>query len=161
MENSTSNPINETIKSILFVSYRLIFSIGIVGNILMFLVFYRNSLAKLSVSVYFRAMSISNLFININMIRSFNVSTESEYYLANHSVFLCKGFYFVIYAGGAVAAWFLVAADLDRFLMIAYPNRFHFIRKGRFPLYLVIGIIVYNTPFYVPLLFEAKLFDGV
>lgn len=139
----------QTTNSVFSFFYLILTAMGVPGNILMFIVFSRKTLTKLSVSMYFRAMSISNLFICILMIKRFLDIQYDVSFLLNHSVIFCKGYYFVICSLTSMAAWLLATADLDRFLGIAYPTRFKFIQNGCFPLYVAIAITVYNLMFYV------------
>lgn len=156
MENSTSS-ILLTANSIVFFSRPFFISIGIIGNILMFIVFYQSaSLSKLSVSTYFLAMSLANLFINLTWLKFF-FEALLNFYTASRSNFLCKSNTFSVYMVSSTASWFLVAPGLDRFLTIAYPTRFQFMQRARFPLYTVICITIYNSLFYSHLLFDAHL----
>lgn len=156
MENSTSS-ILLTANSLVFFSRLFFISIGIIGNILMFIVFYQSaSLYKLSISTYFRAMSLANLFINLFWLKTV-IESVLNFDTTSQSNFLCKSNMFSIYTVSSTASWFLVTTGIDRFLTIAYPTRFQFIQRARFPLYVVIGITIYNALFFSHLLFDANL----
>lgn len=144
---------NETIIN--YTSLLIVF-VGIFSNIFMFIVFNRNALAKISVSIYFRVMAVINCFISVTFLKEF-LTFQYKITLADRSTFLCKSISYTIYAVSSMAAWFLVLAGLDRFLVIAHPTRFHFIQKARFPLYCVIAMIVYNLIFYFYWIFEVDL----
>ena len=159
MTNSTSSAA-DFLNTSMSISSLIIFSTGIPGNLCMIIVFSQNTLTKLSVSVYFRAMAVANLYICIITIKKF-LEIQFGFILYNLSVFICKTYNFLIYTVASMSDWFLVAADLDRFLGLAYPTRFQFIQKGRFPLYVVIVITVYNILFYIQVIFEANLVQKV
>lgn len=158
MDNSTVSSTSDchVSETILHFCSLLIVVIGVPGNILMFIVFSHSPLLRLSVSMYFRAMALANLFININWIRKF-FEFEYGFVLMNQSQFLCKATLFPIYVTGSLAAWLMVAANLDRFLVIVYPNRLQFIRKKPYPLGIVIFIFIYNIIFYFQILINGKL----
>lgn len=142
-------------KSLLYASLLLVV-IGLPGNVLMFAIFSRQTLSKLSVSVYFRAMALSNLFININWLKKFS-EYQYGFVVIDQSDFLCKSVMFTIYTISAMAAWFMVVAGLDRFIVIVYPNRFLFIQKPRFTLSIVVLITIYNIIFNFHILFDTSL----
>lgn len=154
--NSTGSSSFDSVHSILVYSSILIVVVGVPGNILMFIVFSRNALSKLSVSLYFRVMALANLFININWIKKF-AQYQYGFVLIDQSGFLCKTIMFSIYTVSAMAAWFMVAASVDRFLVIAFPTRFMFLQKARFPLYVVIAISGYNIIFNFHILIDTDL----
>lgn len=135
----------------------LILSIlGLIGNTLMFIVYCQSSLRKLSISVYFRAIAIVNLIINLVMTQRYIASLLAQDF-TNYSQFVCKTLNFVIIINGAISAWLEVVAGLDRFLAIVYPTRCLFIRKTYFSLILIAILLVYNVAFYAQILFDFDL----
>lgn len=154
--NSTTTQLAKTLKSVFDYSYLLMFALGVPGSILMYFVFSRKTLSKLSISLYFRAMALANIYVCLNSIKKF---FEDEYHfdLSGKSVYLCKGHTFIFYWTSSMSIWFLVAAGLDRFFIIAYPIKFQFIQRGRFPFYCISVLIVYNLVFYINLLFTMNL----
>lgn len=157
MDNSTTLSFLATLPETVFNYFSLlIVLIGVPGNILMFIVFFISSLRKLSVSMYFRAMALANIYININWVEKF-LNNQFGFVFINQSNFACKASYFTLYVAFSFAAWLMVAANLDRFLVIAYSTRFQFIRKNYFPLGVVLFILIYNILFYAIILVQAKL----
>lgn len=157
MKNSTS-PVIEIINSVFFFSYLFIFAIGVPGNILMFVVFSRSTLTKLSVSVYFRAMAIANLAINFTLVKQF-AEDQYNYNISDRSIFICKLYNYLIYSVSSMAVWFLAAAGFDRYLIIAHPARFQFFHKNRFPFYITIALIAFNMLFYILVIFDSNLIN--
>lgn len=134
--------------------------IGLIGNILMFLIYFKPNLRKLSVSVYFRAMALSNLFMNLELlIRVYVIKLLFNYTLHAHFRIACKLINFNIYAVGPMSAWFEVAASLDRFLTIVFPQRFNLIRKSKFLIPTAISIVIYNIIVYSYILVAFDLIE--
>lgn len=130
--------------------------LGFVGNLLMLVVFSQHTLRKLTVSAYFRASALINLYINLNLIKIF-ASLQLNYVLRNQSRFLCKSVMFFIYATGAMSAWYLVAAGIDRLVTIVYPNRFAFMHRTHTPLVIIAILSVYNFFYYFHMWFTYDL----
>lgn len=75
--------------------------IGIVDNLLMFIVYSQRNVRKLSVANYFRAILIANILANIISANSFT-SSYFNFYFSNISLFSCQVFNFLILRSGAV-----------------------------------------------------------
>lgn len=155
MNSTLSSQPNLIRQSILYSSLLLVV-FGLPGNILMFVVFSRQTLSKLSVSFYFRAMSIANIFININWLKKFS-EYQYGFVVIDQSDFLCKSVMFTIYTISGMAAWFMVVAGLDRFFVIVYPTRFLFVQKPRFSQIICVLITIYNIIFNFHILFDTSL----
>lgn len=130
--------------------------IGFCGNLLMFVVYSRPSLIKLSLSTYIRAMAVSYMIINLNCVRISLLINFKWYDYVNYSEFTCKLLPYLLYLPAPLTAWFEVMATLDRFLTIVYKNRFKFIRKPRFRLLVVLIIITFHCIIYSFMIFSAK-----
>lgn len=128
-------------------------SIGIIANTLMFAVFCGPSLRKHSVSVYFRAMSMSDVVMNIFFF-TFVYEYASGLDLKSTSDFSCKFLAFLLFFMTPLSAWYLVAAGLDRFLTIVFPTKFLFIKKPRFSVSLCFLILVYSFAYNFYLFFN-------
>lgn len=126
---------------------------GLIGNTLMFVVFFQPKLRKLSVSTYFRAMSIVYLLVNLNWIRSF----VGGNFLSSMSSFSCKSISFLVYILAPTSTWLEVAAGFDRFLTITHSAHFKFIQNNWFQLIVVSAIIISNLSVYSPVLFSYNL----
>lgn len=154
--NTNYLPAVNTYTFIFFNASLTLVIFGLVGNTMMFLVFSRHNLRRLSISTYFRAMAILNCFITLNWLKLF-FDKQYNYNLSNQSQFLCKLLYYTIYSARPMSAWILVAAGIDRFLTIVYPTLFSFIRKPKFQLAVVCIISFYNAAYYVHLVFNENL----
>lgn len=130
--------------------------LGLAGNTLMYIIFARKGLKNLSLSIYFRAMAIVNLFITINWAKIF-LMYEFDYYITERATFLCKSINYLIFAAGPISAWIQVATGIDRFLTIIHPNRFKITQKYSFQVAVIAIIFAYNMIFYFHMLFDLDL----
>lgn len=151
-----SNIFIELANSILNYSCLVISAFGFVGNSIMFILFSKRSLTKLTVSIYFRTMALVNLYINLNLIKIFLFS-QYKYALVDQSQLLCKTIAYLTYFTGPLSAWLLVSAGFDRLFAILYPIRFQFFLKPRTSLILTVILVIYNMIFYFHLWFTVTI----
>ena len=150
-----SSEASESMNIFFYISLSFV-ALGFIGNILMFAVFGRPQLAKLSLSLYMRSMALVNLYTTLNWIKIF-YGFVYNYYLINESEFFCKSVMYTIYVAGPLSAWLQAAASLDRLLTIVYPARFKIIEKTAFQIAVLSFIVLYNSAFYFHLLFDQNL----
>lgn len=160
MNSSTDNVYDafNKFQEVVFYGSLILLVLGLPGNILMFIVFSSKNLRKLSVSTYYRAMSIFSLYMTINWIRQF-LTWEFNFYLWNVSHIMCKFGMFSIYTTRGILSWYLVVIGIDRFIAIAYPIRFKFIITYPFPILAVVILALYNSGIYFYTFFDFKLVD--
>lgn len=144
------------LTSLLNISCLPITVLGLIGNTIMLIIFSQHSLRKLTVSAYFRAMAVVNLFINLNLLKIFAL-LQYGYSLTQQSRFSCKAIMFAIYVSGALSAWYLVAAGIDRLLTIVYPTRFPCIQRERTSRIVILSLAAYNIVFYFHMLIDYDL----
>ena len=143
----------------IFFNVSLIFVVlGLIGNVLMFVVFSKRRLRKLSISIYFQSIALVNLYITINWVKQYLIYVE-DYYLINESAFLCKAINFTIFVAGPTSAWIQVAAGIDRFLItiVSPTSKFKLIQKRSFQIAIVAFIFIYNSAYYFHMLFDYNL----
>lgn len=130
--------VEETIK-------KTIYSLGLIGELLMFVIYYQPSLRKLSVSVYFRSMALVGLFKCIYLFTVFKQLFETQPNLSlSHEIVIYVNSLFV-----PISVWLEVAASFDRFVTISFPMRFRFIQKRLVQRTTVLVLVIYNMGFYV------------
>jgi hypothetical protein len=143
----TGNIILNQFKIFIVYSYFLISSIGLVVNIIGFIVFSGKNFQNTVFSVYFRFMLIIDtlgLLIPINRVFEYNLSINFRY-LSNFSCKLRMMYTNVVHP---ISGWILVVISIDRFLSICYPMRFS-IRKNKWFQILVINVVlILNLIFY-------------
>lgn len=122
---------------------------SILGNIVMFFIYSRSNLKKLSFSIYFRLMAVAYLFVNLNWI-----STEFKWFKNNE--FKCKFLPYLLKLPLPILAWLEVVITLDRFLTIIYSTRFKFTQKPMFSLSLILIVILSQVFVYLPIVFFSE-----
>ena len=106
-----------------YTSYNMIFYsttlavvlIGLVGNILTFMVFSRKKFQKNSISVYCRALAIFDSFIVYIAVVLFYFVFYSLF-LAMQSDSMCKLYFYVTLAFSSIPGWILIAFSVDKIL---------------------------------------------
>lgn len=155
--NSSPNKLEDELSwflQIVFVARIIIHCLGLVGNLLMLLVYFSGSLHKMSVSVYFRCVAVVCLFQNtyelarlITPLR--RVESECE--------LVCKlsDFYFLY--SKPTSAWIEILAGLDRYLTIVYPYKFKFFKQPLIQYFLIATVILLNAASYAKILLDTHL----
>ena len=117
--------------------------LGIIGNIISFIVYCRSVFRKNSISVYccalaiFDCFTINELYMDINMV-------FFDYFPPFYSDLSCKMYYYVITAFSGIPAWILVSFSMDKMLSMKNSNRFKFIKKRSFQLGIIAVIAIAN-----------------
>ena len=104
-----------TVNIILFSATLAVVLIGLVGNILTFMVFSRKKFQKNSISVYCRALAIFDSFIvYIAVVHVYFVFYNI--FLAMQSDAMCKLYFFVVLPFSSIPGWILIAFSIDKIL---------------------------------------------
>lgn len=119
--------------------------IGIVGSVLLVVVFMRQSLRKYSYSFYSHMKAYADILILLFGIRNWvryvfglNLDTVNWLFCALFNKYL-------IYIGTIMSIWLMAVITLDRLVTIKYPHRFEFSKKRWFQATLVLVIFVYSV----------------
>lgn len=120
----------------------IVIFIGIIGDILVFIVFSRPNLKKHSYSFYSRVMALNDICLFIYCFKNWAV-----YFLdANLDIvspFFCSIGQFIFNTLGAQSMFILLLITADRMITIVYSNRFNYLKKRWFQcLMVLIGIVV-------------------
>ena len=127
----------------------VILSIGLIGNVLTFVIFSRNRFRNNSISTYCRALSLFNSF-TVSQLVFYIVLLFSQVYIYNYSDAICKIFYYLSIGYGAVPAWILVAFSIDKMLSVRTKSRqIRILKNKRFQWSLVAVIFVINALIYI------------
>ena len=106
---------NSTFNIILYSAILTVVLIGLVGNILTFLVFSRKKFQKNSISVYCRALAIFDSFIvYIAVVQVYFIFYST--FLAMLSDSMCKLYFFVTLPFSSIPGWILIAFSIDKIL---------------------------------------------
>lgn len=131
-------------KSIITLSVVII---GILGNIISFIVFSRKTFRKSSVSIYCRALAIFEILFVLDAILDVYYILY-EKFLYNSSDCVCRLMAYVYYALSSIPGWILVAFSLDRSLNL---NKVTNVMKQR-PIVtymILLAIVLFNFLLYV------------
>jgi hypothetical protein len=99
--------------------------IGIVLNVLTFLVFSRKKLRKRAFGRYFRVKLIAD---TLSLIHSFRDLAEYVFDCSLDNVpniFLCKFVEYSLYVSWSISCWMVVLIALDRFVSIAFHQKYN------------------------------------
>lgn len=139
-------------KTFIVSIYPIQSSIGLITNIIAFVIFSRIIFKKTIFSTYFRFLIIFDMIssiIPINKFFEFNFNT----YLKDFNDSLCKFRMFTFYVIFPISGWTLVVISFDRYLSIKFPKRFSIRKKTKFQILVCIFILVLNLIYYTPNLF--------
>lgn len=133
--------------------------IGIGLNIFTFVVFLQKKFHKMAFSFYFRILLTSDTLL---LLVNFNYFFEIVYSRSLDHIWIgfCKLLQYISYVSGAVSIWTISLILLDRFLSIAYCNRFLIIKKRRFQVLTVLLVIVINSIYYITIPIYRKLHEN-
>ena len=136
-----------------YYSYLITSIIGLITNLIAFVIFSRKNYQNTVFSIYYRFLTLfcflSSLIIPISKYFEFNF--EISFWLDNDV--LCKFRMFTFYSIQPVLGWGLVVISIDRYFSIACPFIF-LIRKNKiFQITVCCGVIVYNLIYNSPFLF--------
>ena len=124
----------------------IVSALGMIGNILVFIVYSRPDLNKHSYSFYCRVMAISDIGLLICYIKTWALYILDAN-LDTVSAFFCSISQFLPYFFGGLSITMLTLIASDRMITIVYSNRFAFIKKQLFQWLMVFICIVYNASF--------------
>jgi hypothetical protein len=96
--------------------------LGTLTNLLSIIVFRRKSMRNKSTFVYLTLMALTDLFVVL-------LGSMRDYLANDHEIFingvlLCRVHVFLFFLTCQFSSWLLVAANLDRFLIVAYHFKF-------------------------------------
>ena len=150
--------VRENIVVILDHIFAVICLLGLIQNILLFLVLSRRKFQTTIFSTYFRYLCLIDSLTLIGRIDYFLLTNGLDNFRYISSI-TCKIAFFVIYLLPSSHGWIIFYIAFDRFLSISMPNRFLFRKKSKFQYTLCMITLFYNMVFYIPLLFttESKL----
>lgn len=130
--------------------------IGFIGNCLILTIYSQTSLKKLPIVIYLRALTFTNLLVNLNLIRKF-IEAQTNFNLTTKSDFSCKFLNYLDRLIYSMSSWFQLAASFHLLISVLSPNHFKFIQKICFIIVTVSLIAIFNMAYYAYSLFAFKL----
>jgi hypothetical protein len=131
----------------------VVICIGIVGNIIAFIIFFGKKFENTIIPIYFRILAITDTGTLILAINRFLI-LKWGIRLRNHSHFLCVSIAYLFYIIPALSGWFLVFISIDRWIHIFKPTKLLFKKKFKFQLIASTCLILFNMIYYGQILFS-------
>lgn len=129
---------------------------GLIGNILSFVVFSRQTFAKNSISTYCRALALAECFIVFQLVKDIGIYIF-QYAPDLEINAMCKLFTFATVGLSSIPGWILVAFALDKLISVQNTSRFGFIKKKSFQYTVIVLIVTFNCLLYV----EVPIFVNI
>ena len=146
---------NSSFDSAIRISRITVISIGVVLNIFSFVVFSRKTFRNNSISTYFRALSIFQCLIIIELTKDIP-SFISNTLFFNMSDATCKLYFYLSLQSSSIPGWILVAFSIDKMLnMKRSPPKI--LKSKLFQWSVVAGIVLFHLVFFSELLIILKL----
>ncbi len=139
------------LKQIIDYFYPIVILIGLVGNLLSFLIFLQKKFEKTPDSIYFCLLAIFDIFSNFIALNHF-LAFQFNIYLNRTSDIFCKLNHFINYFSTAVSAWLKVLISFDRLFSVIKPTKFLFRKRRKFQCTFCLFILIANLVARISLL---------
>ena len=123
-----------------------VISVGLIGNLLSYIIFSRPAFQKNSISTYCRALAIFECFTIYELVADIGL-LSSNYFYAMYTPIGCKLYYYIGMAFGSIPGWILIAFSIDKVLIM--KKKANFIKKRKFQYMVIFGIVLFNFLFYI------------
>jgi hypothetical protein len=143
--------IYDIIYNIFLILYMIIFILGLIGNVLAFLVFSRKKFKNTLFSIYFRVLNIADIYTILFALVDF-LKYKVGFEIEKISIFFCKTTFYSLFAVAPISGHILVVIGIDRFIQTRCPNRFSNRNKKNVQLCICFFIILYNILYYTPMI---------
>ena len=131
----------DTFYNIINIITESVVIIGLIGNILTFIVFARRKFRNNSISINFRALAIFDSFIVLEAVINFYLIFY-KYYIAQYFDTVCKLVSYISYTFGSIPGWILIALSIEKLLSMKKVTN---TMKRPFNHYaIVFGILIFN-----------------
>ena len=136
----------------------LINFMGIIGNVISFIVFSRKAFAHNPFRIYFRSLAIFDSFVVVNLIIGL-ISLVVRVNLINKNNYVCKFVYFVVVGVSPNCGWILAFFSIDELVRVSMTKRFTFVKKKRFQIGLIVCMFVFFFLHATYVLFQVSQFN--
>ena len=130
-------------------------SIGLIGNVISFLVFSRPVFRKNSISTYFRALAVFDCFTISELVSTIYLLCYGLFY-PQFSDFACKAYFYIGMAFGSIPGWILIAFSIDKVLNMMRIGT-NVLRKRSFQYTVIFIIVLSNLLLYIGIAIYLKL----
>lgn len=122
--------------------------LGLIGNIVSFVVFSRPVFSKNSISTYSRALAIFESYTLGQLITDIVLLTNNFLYLANSNILWCKVSFYMNTGLAAIPGWILIAFSIDKILNMKRIKS-NWLKKRWAQYTTVLGLAVFNLLLYI------------
>ena len=144
----------DTFVSFVYTTRIVVNLLGIIGNIISFIVFCRPVFRKNSISVYCCALAIFDCFTLNQLIME--ICHLFDYFPPEHSDIICKMYFYITIGFSGIPAWILVAFSIDKILGMKNSNRFKFFKKRSFQFGIIAFFVIANILIFSEILLYLK-----
>lgn len=133
-----------------------IISIGLLGNVISFVIFSRKAFEKSSVGFYCKSLAVFDSFGITKLgfgIAALILNTD----LFNMHNYVCKAVYMTSFLLSPIPGWILVAFSLDQLITVTRTQRFGFIKTRNFRYAFIIGIFLIQCGVYSMAVFDISV----
>ena len=133
--------------------YMMVHLLGLVGNILAYVIYSKPKFRRTIFWVYFRFLVVVNSCQMLEGIYSifidhFDLKVEQESY------FLCLAHLYLSWSWSPLSGFILAIVSVDRYVTICYPTRFMWRNKVRGQLAAIAMSVIFNMTIYSPIMFD-------
>ena len=129
--------------------------IGLIGNVISFIVFSRPVFRKNSISTYCRALAIFDFFTIADLIISIGFEFFDTFY-PFYSDATCKVYFYIIVAFASIPSWILIAFSLDKVLTMKRIGT-NTLKKKSFQYGIIAAVAIVNLLLYIEIPIYLKL----
>jgi hypothetical protein len=148
-----------SIEKIILLFFPFIYLLGLIGNILSFIIFSKKKFKNTIFDVYFRSLnilySIMLQYVVIDLLKyRFDINLELK------SKISCKFLNYIYFTFAPIGSWTLVVISIDRMLNVVYPFKFKTLKESKlFQFGIIVFLIIFNHAYYIRLIFRAQYFS--
>ena len=137
------------------------FIFGLFGNIICFLIYSRKKFEKISVSFYYKVVSINNIIVVLQTLGYFTgyIINNDYIYIRHLSNIYCKLITYIEWVTLPISTWIMVIVLFDRFMTIKFNKRFKFLENFKFKCIILISIYLASFCLYTPIAIDYKQFS--
>ena len=136
----------DTFNTVMAASRIAVIVIGLIGNLLSYIIFSRPAFQKNSISTYCRALAIFECFTIYELVADIGL-LSSGYFYSLYSPIACKLYYYIGMVFGSIPGWILIAFSIDK--VLSMKKKANFIKKRKFQYMVIFGIVLFNFLFYI------------
>ena len=142
-------------SKVMLITRVVIISIGLIGNVISFIVFSRPVFRKNSISTYCRALAIFDFFSIGDLVISIGLGFFGTFY-PYYADALCKAYIYTIFGFASIPGWILIAFSVDKVLTMKRIGT-NILKKKSFQYGVVVAIAIVNLLLYIEIPIYLKL----